>query len=124
MEDGTFLQGLALGKIGTNTGELCFNTGMTGYQEIYTDPSYFGQIVINTNAHIGNYGTLDLDNESNQVQISGMICTSFSLQYSRPTAQESLQSFLEKAGIVEWLGSQNVCSDIHKALKRVNELLS
>ena len=100
MEDGTFLQGLALGKIGTNTGELCFNTGMTGYQEIYTDPSYFGQIVINTNAHIGNYGTLDLDNESNQVQISGMICTSFSLQYSRPTAQESLQSFLEKAGIV------------------------
>lgn len=100
LEDGTFLQGLSLGKIGTTTGELCFNTGMTGYQEIYTDPSYFGQIVVNTNAHIGNYGTIDVDNESAKVQIAGMICTAFSPQYSRPTAQESLQTYLENAGIV------------------------
>lgn len=100
LEDGTFLQGIALGKIGTSTGELCFNTGMTGYQEIYTDPSYFGQVVVNTNAHIGNYGTIEPDNESAKVQIAGMVCTAFSTQYSRPTAQQSLQTYLENAGIV------------------------
>jgi len=100
LEDGTLLQGCALGKIGSTTGELCFNTGMTGYQEIYTDPSYFGQIVINTNTHIGNYGTIDADNESGKVQIAGMICTAFSPQYSRHTAQASLQTYLEESGIV------------------------
>jgi carbamoyl-phosphate synthase small subunit len=99
LEDGTFLEGYALGKIGTTTGELCFNTGMTGYQEIYTDPSYFGQIVVNTNAHIGNYGTIDIDDESDKVQMAGMVCTAFASQYSRPTAQSSLQAYLEKAGI-------------------------
>jgi carbamoyl-phosphate synthase small subunit len=100
LEDGSLFAGLALGKIGTTSGELCFNTGMTGYQEIYTDPSYYGQVVINTNAHIGNYGTIDLDNESNSVKIKGMICNNFSTIYSRQTAQASLQEYLEKAGIV------------------------
>ena len=56
LQDGTFFNGKALGKIGTTTGEICFNTGMTGYQEIFTDPSYFGQVVIMTSDHIGNYG--------------------------------------------------------------------
>ena len=100
LEDGTCMHGQSLGKIGTTTGELCFNTGMTGYQEIYTDPSYFGQIVVNTNAHIGNYGTIEIDDESDKVQIAGMICTSFSAQYSRPTAHASLQTYLEQANVV------------------------
>ncbi len=56
LEDGTVFHGHAAGKIGTTIGELCFNTGMTGYQEVFTDPSYFGQILVMTNAHIGNYG--------------------------------------------------------------------
>ena len=58
LEDGLHFEGKALGKIGTTGGEICFNTGMTGYQEIYTDPSYLGQIVINTTSHIGKYGNI------------------------------------------------------------------
>ncbi|NJO03922.1 MAG: carbamoyl phosphate synthase small subunit, partial [Bacteroidia bacterium] len=100
LEDGNFFEGKALGQIGTHSGELCFNTGMTGYQEIYTDPSYYGQIIINTTAHIGNYGTIPEDNESANVKISGMICSNFSEIYSRHTAQASLQDYLAKAGIV------------------------
>lgn len=101
LEDGTALKGLALGKIGTMGGEICFNTGMTGYQEIYTDPSYYGQIVVNTNAHIGNYGVqLESEEESSSIKISGMVCNSFSQIYSRKTADFSLQSYFEKANIV------------------------
>ncbi len=55
LEDGSVFKGNSLGKIGSATGEICYNTGMTGYQEIYTDPSYFGQIIINTSSHIGNW---------------------------------------------------------------------
>jgi carbamoyl-phosphate synthase small subunit len=101
LEDGTFFRGYALGKIGTHGGEICFNTGMTGYQEIYTDPSYFGQIVVNTTSHIGNYGVLQpQEEESNSVKISGMICNDFSQIHSRALAEESLQDYFEKANIV------------------------
>ena len=101
LEDGTLFKGLALGKIGTMGGEICFNTGMTGYQEIYTDPSYFGQIVVNTNAHIGNYGVqLESEEESSGVKISGMVCNSFSTIFSRKTANFSLQTYFERANIV------------------------
>jgi carbamoyl-phosphate synthase small subunit len=101
LEDGTALRGLSLGKIGTTGGEICFNTGMTGYQEIYTDPSYFGQIIVNTNAHIGNYGVqLEDEEESASIKISGMVCNSFSKIYSRKTADFSLQEYFEKANIV------------------------
>ncbi|GAB4472424.1 MAG: glutamine-hydrolyzing carbamoyl-phosphate synthase small subunit [Thermoflexibacter sp.] len=100
LEDGTFFKGLSIGKTGTTGGELCFNTGMTGYQEIYTDPSYYGQIVLNTTAHIGNYGTLPEEVESASVKISGLIVKTFSDIYSRNRAQESLQKYLEKAGII------------------------
>jgi carbamoyl-phosphate synthase small subunit len=100
LEDGSYFEGKALGKIGTASGEMCFNTGMTGYQEIYTDPSYFGQIVINTNAHIGNYGTIQEDDESTSVKISGMVCNDFSPIFSRRTAQFSLQEYFEKANTV------------------------
>ena len=64
LADGTVYHGKAAGKIGTTTGEICFNTGMTGYQEIFTDPSYFGQIMVTTNAHIGNYGIHNEEIES------------------------------------------------------------
>lgn len=70
LEDGSFFEGLAGGIKGTTTGELCFNTGMTGYQEVFTDPSYFGQLLITTNAHIGNYGVKSTDTESESIQIS------------------------------------------------------
>ena len=101
LEDGTIFKGKALGKIGTYGGEICFNTGMTGYQEIYTDPSYFGQVVINTNSHIGNYGVLlKKEEESASVKISGMICNEFSPIHSRGIADMSLQQYFEEANIV------------------------
>jgi carbamoyl-phosphate synthase small subunit len=100
LQDGTLVEGKAIGKIGTTGGEICFNTGMTGYQEIYTDPSYFGQIVINTTAHIGNYGTLETEQESAKPQISGIVVNEFSESFSRKTATVSLQQYLEKHGIV------------------------
>ena len=73
LEDGTVYHGLSAGKIGTTAGEICFNTGMTGYQEIFTDPSYFGQLLITTNAHIGNYGTKNTETESQNIKM--YICT-------------------------------------------------
>lgn len=100
LEDGTLFEGYAIGKKGTTTGELCFNTGMTGYQEIYTDPSYFGQIIINTTAHIGNYGTLSVEQESSKVQFSGLICNIFSDVYSRLSADSSLQKYFENNNVV------------------------
>lgn len=99
LEDGFKMVGTAIGKIGTTGGEICFNTGMTGYQEVYTDPSYFGQIVINTNSHIGNYGTVDEENESEAPKISGLIVNEYSILNSRSDS-ESLQSYLEKHNIV------------------------
>ncbi len=101
LEDGTAYRGLHLGIEGTTGGEICFNTGMTGYQEIYTDPSYFGQIVVNTSAHIGNYGVqLETEEESSSVKISGMVCNTFSTVYSRHQADFSLQTYFERAKIV------------------------
>lgn len=97
LADGTIFYGKSVGdKEGTSFGEVCFNTGMTGYQEIFTDPSYFGQLMVTTNAHIGNYGTNSEEVESDSVKISGLICRNFSYEYSRPLADASLEEFLEK----------------------------
>ncbi|MGF1554584.1 glutamine-hydrolyzing carbamoyl-phosphate synthase small subunit [Paucihalobacter sp.] len=96
LEDGTIFYGKAIGKSGTAFGEVCFNTGTTGYQEIFTDPSYFGQIMVTTNAHIGNYGASDEDVESDSIKIAGLICKNFSYNYSRVSANESLEEFFEK----------------------------
>ncbi|BAV94728.1 glutamine-hydrolyzing carbamoyl-phosphate synthase small subunit [Ichthyobacterium seriolicida] len=96
LEDGTIFYGSAVGKKGTSYGELCFNTGMTGYQEIFTDPSYFGQLVVTTNAHIGNYGTCKSDIESDSIKIAGLICKNFSLSYSRSLANEDLLSYFSR----------------------------
>jgi carbamoyl-phosphate synthase small subunit len=96
LADGMMLEGTAIGYPGTTGGEICFNTGMTGYQEIYTDPSYYGQIVINTTPHIGNYGTVDAEQESERPQIKGLIVNDFADVHSRNTASASLQEFLVK----------------------------
>ena len=93
LEDGSSFKGFSLGKIGTATGEICYNTGMTGYQEIYTDPSYFGQIIINTSSHIGNYGTVDEDQESAIPQINGVIINEYSEAYSRSNSHQSLEEY-------------------------------
>jgi len=100
LADGTVFHGKAVGgKEGTSFGEVCFNTGMTGYQEIFTDPSYFGQLMVTTNAHIGNYGATELDTESDSVKIAGLICKNFSYTYSRDLAEESLEDFLNKSNL-------------------------
>jgi len=96
LEDGMMLEGIAIGHLGTTGGEICFNTGMTGYQEIYTDPSYYGQIVINTTSHIGNYGTIDAEQESDNPQIKGLIVNDYAEVHSRNNAKASLQEYLEK----------------------------
>lgn len=100
LDDGSVYYGKAAGKIGTTGGEICFNTGMTGYQEIFTDPSYFGQVLIMTNVHIGNYGMKEDEDESRSIQIGGLICREFTEIYHRPLAQESIQSYLERKGLV------------------------
>src|SRR5690554_7026222 len=96
LADGTIFHGKAIGKPGTAFGEVCFNTGMTGYQEIFTDPSYYGQLMVATNAHIGNYGTREEEVESDSIKIAGLICKNFSYDYSRPGAELSLLEFLER----------------------------
>src|ERR1051325_10485173 len=96
LEDGTVHYGKAFGKIGTTAGELCFNTGMTGYQEVFTDPSYYGQVVIMNNVHIGNYGVKKEDVESNSVKVKGIICRNLEFQYSRFQANNSLQNYFEE----------------------------
>jgi len=93
LADGTVYKGKAAGKTGTTTGELCFNTGMTGYQEIFTDPSYYGQIMLTTNVHIGNYGVHIREMESDRMKISGLVCKYFSTQYSRPDAYASIEEY-------------------------------
>ena len=100
LEDGKVFEGKAAGKIGIATGEICFNTGMTGYQEIFTDPSYFGQIIIMNNVHVGNYGIEESEVESDSIKISGMVCKKFNTGYSRVRAQKSLQQYFEKDSIV------------------------
>jgi carbamoyl-phosphate synthase small subunit len=93
LEDGTVFYGKSAGKIGTATGEICFNTGMTGYQEVFTDPSYKGQLLVATNVHIGNYGVKYDESESSEIKISGLICRNFSIDYSRISADVSLNDF-------------------------------
>ena len=96
LEDGTIFHGKAAGAKGTAMGELCFNTGMTGYQEIFTDPSYDGQLMVMASVHIGNYGILSDENESKEIRIAGLICRNLSETYSRDTADMSIQEFLAK----------------------------
>ena len=101
LADGTVFHGKSLGKIGTTTGEICFNTSMTGYQEIFTDPSYYGQIIIMTSDHIGNYGVKADEVESASVKISGLVAKKYSGQnFSRLSGESSLQDYFEKNNLV------------------------
>ena len=99
LADGTKFFGKSIGTDGTSFGEICFNTGMTGYQEIFTDPSYFGQLMVTTNAHIGNYGVHKKDDQSNSIKIAGLICKNFSYEFSRPLADMSLEKYLINNGL-------------------------
>lgn len=100
LKDGTIFYGKSIGISGTTFGEIAFNTGTTGYQEIFTDPSYYGQIMVTTNAHIGNYGVNTKEVESDSVKISGLVCKNFSMNYSREDASESLYAYLEKQNLI------------------------
>ena len=96
LADGTVHNGQAFGAIGTTTGEICFNTGMTGYQEVFTDPSYYGQVLIMNNVHVGNYGVKDVDVESDGVKVKGVIGRNLEEQFSRLIADGSLQEYFVK----------------------------
>lgn len=101
LADGTIFYGKAVGsKEGSAFGEVCFNTGMTGYQEIFTDPSYFGQIMVATNTHIGNYGVNKEEVESEGVKIAGLVVRNFSYHYSRESADASLEEFINENNLL------------------------
>lgn len=100
LSDGTIFHGKSIGRQGSAFGEACFNTGSTGYQEVITDPSYYGQLMVATNVHLGNYGTLANEVESDTIQISGLVCKNFSYNYSRPAADGSLEEFLDKFNLL------------------------
>ena len=100
LADGTQFFGKSIGIEGSAFGEICFNTGMTGYQEIFTDPSYFGQLMVTTNTHVGNYGIIEEESQSEHISIAGLICKDFSFNYSRPGGEESLFTYLEKNNLV------------------------
>ena len=100
LADGTIFYGKSVGIEGTVTGEICFNTGMTGYQEIFTDPSYFGQIMVTTNAHIGNYGVNASEVESDGIKISGLIVRNFSFEHSRVDSDGNLKDWFVEHNLV------------------------
>ena len=100
LADGTVFHGKSAGAVGTTSGEICFNTGMTGYQEIFTDPSYFGQLLVATHVHIGNYGIHKDEVESNSIKIAGLICRSFNENYSRKSAEGSIGEYFREQNIV------------------------
>jgi carbamoyl-phosphate synthase small subunit len=100
LADGHVFQGYAFGQSGTTTGEICFNTGMTGYQEVFTDPSYTGQVLIMNNVHIGNYGVKSSDVESSSVKIRGLIGRNLEEQFSRLQGEGNLDAYLKANNIV------------------------
>jgi carbamoyl-phosphate synthase small subunit len=139
LQDGTIFYGKSAGKIGTATGEICFNTGMTGYQEIFTDPSYFGQLMITTNVHIGNYGIKEEESESQSIKIAGLVCRTFSGHYSRKTATMSVQDWfveqntvvitdVDTRALVQYIrhkGAMNaVISSENKSIEELQKMLS
>ncbi|MCF7808655.1 MAG: glutamine-hydrolyzing carbamoyl-phosphate synthase small subunit [Candidatus Marinimicrobia bacterium] len=100
LENGTHFTGESFGAIGTTSGEVCFNTSMTGYQEILTDPSYKGQMVTMTAPQIGNYGINPEDIESDRIQVQGFIIREASPIHSNHRATQSLDDYLKESGIV------------------------
>ena len=100
LEDGRIFKGLSFGAVGQSIGEVCFNTGMTGYQEILTDPSYYSQIVVMTSPHIGNYGINNEDIESSKIQVSGFIIKEETITPSNWRSTHSIGQYLKGQNIV------------------------
>jgi len=100
LQDGTVFHGKSCGIIGTTTGEIAFNTAMTGYQEVFTDPSYYGQVLVMAAAHIGNYGVHPEEVESDACKVAGVVIKKFSDIASREGSSGTLQDFLERDGKV------------------------
>ncbi|MFM7729725.1 MAG: carbamoyl-phosphate synthase domain-containing protein, partial [Flavobacteriales bacterium] len=90
LADGTVFHGKSCGAPGTATGEIAFNTAMTGYQEVFTDPSYYGQVLVMATSHIGNYGTHGAEMESMKCQVSAIVIKKFSDVMSRPSGNATL----------------------------------
>lgn len=99
LADGTVFQGKSCGALGTTTGEIAFNTAMTGYQEVFTDPSYYGQILCMATAHIGNYGVHNQEIESDRCKVAGVIIKKFSDTASRIGPIGTLQDYLVRDGV-------------------------
>src|SRR5579863_2018300 len=99
LEDGTVFEGRSFGARTERAGEVVFNTAITGYQEVFTDPSYSGQIVVLTNPQIGNYGANEADNEAARPYIEGLVVREFSPLSSNWRADETAQQFLAAAGV-------------------------
>src|SRR5665213_1445735 len=99
LEDGRIFRGKAFGAIVERVGEVVFNTSLSGYQEIFTDPSYAGQIVVLTNPHIGNYGTSPSDAESARPYIEGLVVREFSPVSSNWRSTEVADEYLERNGV-------------------------
>lgn len=116
LKDGTYFTGFACGKIGTATGEICFNTSMTGYQELFTDPSYFGQLLITTNVFVGNYGIKESESQSDNIQIAGLICREYNNNFSRKQADESVEDYFTRNNLVGVTGI-----DTRAVVKHVRE---
>lgn len=100
LSDGRYFIGKSVGATGNAKGEICFNTGMTGYQEVFTDPSYYGQVMVTTNAHIGNYGVLKKEEESQGIQIAGLVVKNFSEKFSRKLGDTDLQTYCEDNNLI------------------------
>src|SRR6201991_5248242 len=99
LEDGRIFRGKGFGAPAERSGEVVFNTALTGYQEIFTDPSYAGQIVVLTNPQIGNYGTNAADNEANKPYIEGLVTREFSPISSNWRSQQVADEFLERFNV-------------------------
>ena len=96
LEDGREFCGTSFGHIGETTGEVCFNTGMSGYQEILTDPSYCKQIVTMTSPHIGNYGINSEDIESSKIQVAGFVIKEETQVPSNWRSELNIGKYLER----------------------------
>jgi carbamoyl-phosphate synthase small subunit len=100
LEDGARWTGEAIGRPGTSFGEIVFNTAMSGYQEVLTDPSYAGQIVVMTAAHVGNYGVRADESESSRVHVAGFLARDFPERWSGAGGEESLADYLGREGVI------------------------
>ena len=121
LENGTFFHGYGFGYEGIVTGEVCFNTSITGYQEIITDPSYAGQIINFTFPHIGNVGTNNEDNESDKIWTKGVI---FNSDITSPSNYRSIKNYPSSPDFVRFMVII-ICSDISNVWKcKINYLSS